>query len=77
MASLTSRGAPSRAALPAGSEGFVAGLGMDSLNLVEFVVWVEEEFGVEIQVSEAHTFATKRTTLGELAARIDQGRNGA
>ncbi len=47
---------------------FVNDLGADSLDVVEFVMAVEQEFGIEIPDDQA----TKLSTVGEAVKYIDE-----
>lgn len=51
---------------------FVDDLGADSLDTVELVMALEEEFGIEIPDEEAE----KITTVGEAAELVSQKLNG-
>ena len=49
------------------NSSFVNDLGADSLDVVEFVMAVEQEFGIEIPDDQA----SKLTTVGEAVKYID------
>jgi acyl carrier protein len=54
------------------AETRIADLNLDSLDDVEFVMVLEEEFGLEIPDEEASTFFTETTTVGQLAEWIER-----
>ena len=53
-----------------GETTFIDDLGADSLDVVEFIIALEEEFGMEIPEEEAE----KIVTVGDVVAFIDSGK---
>ena len=53
-----------------GETTFIDDLGADSLDVVELIIALEEEFGMEIPEEEAE----KIVTVGDVVAFIDSGK---
>lgn len=55
---------------PINEESVLAELGMDSLDTVEFVMWLEEEFDIEIPDEDAEKWQTVGDVVAYVSLRV-------
>lgn len=55
---------------PVNEESVLAELGMDSLDTVEFVMWLEEEFDIEIPMEDTDKWQTVGDVVAYVSLRV-------